>query len=597
MRIPIGESARLSRNQRSRDFSTGSPTPWGQLFAVALLVVAKTLHAMPPEDIATLLKTATTLQQQGDYAHCIPILRRILQISPRNYAANLLLGEDLLLIGSLRDSLVPLRVASEARPEDGTAQVYLAQAYARLGDFSMAAEALNSARARSGDTEQLLVAWARFSLNRFSALGSSLHNIKGGEGTELRFEAAGRPEGSEGRELLLQQSAAADPEQRGIWGELGLAQLETGKPSEAQKSLIEAQKRDPDGAETLRLEALFAGVQHRWSDAGRYLSDLGARSPIELRRALGTWPRSLVPGPEVTATVWDCLRNTAVSCPLTAAQPHGGEGLSARDLYAEGRWEQLVALPAVKLADHAESLWRGVALAKTGDCPRAIPPLESGANADLRATGFWLKVCYATEIEQTAARLRTMGSEPALHELNGDVMLQLHGDADAAQKEYAEALKSRPNDPRLLAKLADADMRLGDVERTKTAALAALAVDAHDSSAVRTLAMTAMSERDYAEALVRLKQLMAISPKDDWAHVQLGVAYGQLGHPEEAQRYLGPELSAGYPDPKGALHAMLATALRKMGRDVEAKKAASEAARLASLSVEGSDTGNSNAPQ
>src|SRR5580692_1506026 len=173
MRIPIGESARLSRNQRSRDFSTGSPTPWGQLFAVALLVVAKTLHAMPPEDIATLLKTATTLQQQGDYAHCIPILRRILQISPRNYAANLLLGEDLLLIGSLRDSLVPLRVASEARPEDGTAQVYLAQAYARLGDFSMAAEALNSARARSGDTEQLLVAWARFSLNRFSALGSS----------------------------------------------------------------------------------------------------------------------------------------------------------------------------------------------------------------------------------------------------------------------------------------------------------------------------------------------------------------------------------------------------------------------------------------
>jgi predicted Zn-dependent protease len=109
--------------------------------------------------------------------------------------------------------------------------------------------------------------------------------------------------------------------------------------------------------------------------------------------------------------------------------------------------------------------------------------------------------------------------------------------------------------------------------------------------------MTAMSERDYAEALVRLKQQMAISPKDDWAHVQLGVAYGQLGHPEEAQRYLGPELSAGYPDPKGALHAMLATALRKMGRDVEAKKAASEAARLASLSVEGSDTGNSNAPQ
>lgn len=597
MRMSNDRLACLSRNKWSRGSVSGTQAVWRHLLATALLVVPKMANAMPPEDVATLLKTATALQQQGDYAHCIPILRRIIQISPRNYAANLLLGEDLILVGSVQDSLAPLNLASEARPDDGTAQIYLAEATARLGDFAIAAEALNSARARSGETEQYLVAWARFSLNRFSALGSSLHSIQGGEGTELRFEAAGRPEGNEARESLLQASATADPEQRGIWGELGLAQQETGKLSQAQKSLIEARRRDPQGAETLRLEALFAGIQHRWSDAEKRLSELGARSPAELRRALALWPQSLVPGPDVTATVWGCLRNTAVACPLTSAQPYGGEGLSARDLYAQGRWEQLVALPHVKSADHAESLWRGLAFAKTGDCQRAIPSLELGSKVDLRTAGFWLKVCYASEIEQAAARLRTDQDEEAVHELNGDVMLQLHGDAEAAQEQYSEALKSRPKDPRLLAKLADAYMSLGDTAQTKTAARAALAVDPHESSALQTLAQTAMSEQDYGEALVRLKQLMAISPKDNWTQVQLGVAYAQLGHPEETLHYLGPELFAGYPDPKGALHAMLASALRKMGRDEEAKKAATEAARLASLSLQSGEHGNTDAPQ
>lgn len=595
MRMSNGRFARLSPSLCSKGSGTSAPPNWRQLFAIALLVVAKTISATSPEDPATLLKNAIDLQQKGDYAHCIPILRQILQTSPRNYTANLLLGEDLILMGSVRDALAPLQVASEARPEDGTAQFYLAEATARLGDFAAAAEALNSARTRSGENEQYLVAWARFSLNRFSALGSSLHSVRGGEGTELRFEAAGRPEGSEARESLLRDSAAADPEQRGIWGELGLAELETGKVSKAQESLIEARSRDPQGPETLRLEALFAGIQDRWSDAERHLSDLGARSPAELWRALTFWPRSLVPGPEATAPVWDCVRNRAVACPMTSTRPRGGEGLSAKDLYAEGRWEQLVALPAVRSADH--SLWQGVALAKTGDCRRAIPSLELGSKVDLRAAGFWLKVCYAGEIEHAAARLRTMQDEEAVHELNGDVMLQLHGDAKAAQKQYTEALKSRPKDPRLLAKLADACMRLGDVAQTKTAAQAALAVDPRESSALHTLAQTAMSERDYGEALARLKQLMAISPKDNWTQVQLGVAYGQLGHPEETVHYLGPELSQGYPDSKGALHAMLASALRKLGREAEAKKAATEAARLASLSLESGEHGNTDAPQ
>jgi tetratricopeptide (TPR) repeat protein len=552
---------------------------------------------MPPEDVATLLKTATALHQQGDFAHSIPILRRIVQRSPRNYVANLLLGEDLLRSGSLQDALIPLQVASEARPGDGTAQAYLAEAAAGLGNFSTASEALQCAIARSGEAEQFLMAWAGYSLNRFRTLGSLLQKTKRGEGTELRFEAARRPEGSETRESLLRESATKDPEQRGIWGELGLAQLELGKQSQANESLKEAQLREPQGDETLVLEARLAAMDKRWSDAEELLSGLRARSPAELQRVLALWPRVLVPGPEVTGTLWDCLRNTAISCMLASTQPQSGESLSAQDLYAQGRWEQLAALPSAAPTDSSESLWRGVALAKTGDCPRAIPSLELGLTADVRAAGFWLEVCYASEVERAAARMKTKGDEAALHELKGDVLLQLHSDAGGAQKQYAEALKSRPEDPHLLAKLADAYARLGDGAQAKEEAQAALILDPRESSALQTLVLMAMSERQYVEALVRLKQMLAISPKDQWTQVQLGVAYGQLRQPEEALHYLAPALAAGYPDPKGALHAMLVSALRKLGREEEAKKAAAEADRLANSSQVSDEHGSTDAPQ
>jgi tetratricopeptide (TPR) repeat protein len=411
----------------------------------------------------------------------------------------------------------------------------------------------------------------------------------------LRVSAASRPEGTEARESLLKQSAAADPTQREIWGELGSAQLAAGEYSQAQESLKEALRRQPREPETLRLEALFAAMEQRWPDAQGRLSALGARSPAELQRVLAVWPQFLIPGPEVAGKVWDCLRGGAAGCPLASAEPNRGE--SAKDLYAEGRWEQLVALPPSAEADSADALWRGVAFARTGNCSRAIPLLERGLKADEQAAGFRLQLCYAGEGDRVVSRLRIKGDEAALHQLKGDMVLRLHNDAATAELEYAEALKSRPKDPHLLARLADAYKQLGDGANAREAAQAAVAVDSRESSALHTLAEMAMNERDYDEAIARLKQLLALDPDDEWTEVQLGVAYGQMGNPEEALRYLGPRLAAGYPDPKGALHAMLARALRKLGREDEAKQAANEAARLANLSLENNGNGSKDVPQ
>jgi predicted Zn-dependent protease len=170
--------------------------------------------------------------------------------------------------------------------------------------------------------------------------------------------------------------------------------------------------------------------------------------------------------------------------------------------------------------------------------------------------------------------------------LKGDLLLRLRSDAAAAQWEYAEALKSRPKDPHLLARLADALDQIGDTAQASESAHAALEGDPHETLALRTLARMAMNERNYEEAIVRLRALIASGSADDWTQVQLGVAYGQSGHPEEAVRYLEPELHAGYADKKGALHALLARALRKVGRDLDADAAAAEASKLAQSSME-----------
>jgi tetratricopeptide (TPR) repeat protein len=552
---------------------------------LALLGAGIVADAVEPQDIAAQLRTATALHQRADYAHSIPLLKLIVQKSPRNYMANLLLGIDLMRSGSVQQALAPLKLAATVRPDDGAPQAYLAQAGTALGDFAMAAEALQSAVTASGGEEQYLMAWANYCVDRFRFLGMSLSQTKQGEAAELRMEAWIHPLGDQARESLLEQAAAADPDHPGLWGELGAAQLESHEPAKAAESLKQAEARNPRGAETLRLEALLAAGEGKWPEAEKHLLILGAHSPSELARVLGLWPARLLPAPSVAGAVWDCLRNSKAPCPLVAAQPQGGEGLSAKDLYAEGRWEQLKALPQAAPGNDQE-LFRGVALARTGDCPHAISTLERELNADLLTASFWLQFCYANEELRTDGRLSAAGNQVGLHELRGDVALRLRYDAATAQKEYTAALKSRPKDPRLLARLAEAASTAGDTAHARSAAQAALAADPRQSSALRTLAAIALDQRDYAEALGRLKQLAVLQPKDPWVQAELGVVSGQLGQPAEAVRYLQPLLAAGYPDKKGALHAQLAGALRKLGRDDEARQAAAEASRLANLSME-----------
>ena len=228
-------------------------------------------------------------------------------------------------------------------------------------------------------------------------------------------------------------------------------------------------------------------------------------------------------------------------------------------------------------------------------CEGPIPTLErrlavrqAGSNhasgdhgsADVE-TAYQLSICYAVEAGKAAEGLQEGGEDlAAVHRLRGDVLLRLKGDAAAAEAEYRQAIAVRTGDPALLERLAEAQLTAGDTEGARQSAQAALAIDPHRREALRTLASLAMSNRDYEQGLPWLRQLAQEAPGDRMVQVQLGKALAQTGAAQEALGWLGPALAAGYPDEKGALHALLGRVLRKLGREAEAVKAEAEARRL-----------------
>jgi tetratricopeptide (TPR) repeat protein len=182
---------------------------------------------------------------------------------------------------------------------------------------------------------------------------------------------------------------------------------------------------------------------------------------------------------------------------------------------------------------------------------------------------------------RAADQLKSQGDEGAVHEIRGDILLSIRLDAEQAVAEYKEALTVHPKNPELLKKIAEAYFSQGNMQSAGQSAEEALALNPHRTELLKLLAQVAMSERDYPSALSRLSQLAQVEPEDAWVRVQQGTAYAQTGHPDQAVERLEPALDAGYADEKGALHALLAGQLRKLGRDQEARTASDEAVKLA----------------
>jgi tetratricopeptide (TPR) repeat protein len=450
-------------------------------------------------------------------------------------------------------------------------------------DYAAAAEAFRNGIAREPGSAAAWTQWADFALERFRILDLQLRSAQSGMARVLRFEAQGWHSGPETREELLRQSATADPEQQGIWGELGVEQEWRGRQEEAAATLKTALERQPNESWTLRLQAVTAAAEGNWGKAEAYLVELGVRSRAVLRSALKVWPKSLLPNESAKGEVWECARKDSEACFAKIKFPPSEIHDSEEQFFAEERWEQLVAMPEPPSELPAAWLRRGVALAELNNCERAIPALERGLGPGGETAAYWLERCYALEAERAAARIRALGNEAVFHRVRGDFLVRVKGDAQSATEEYEKARELQPRAAVLAERLAQAYQSRGEMNQAKQAAREALALDPRRLVALRLLASMAMSERDYPGALEFLNKMLAMRSNDAWVRVEMGIAYAQTGQPQQALAYLEPLLAAGYPDERGALHGMLAGVLRKLGREQEAQIAAAEANRLSDL--------------
>jgi len=501
------------------------------------------------------------------------------------YFAVTLFLEAVVSIGFARSTIAQGDLASARRQEAAiSARTDYARAAAgRRGDYAGAAEALQKAIAAAPASVAALTKWADFGLERFRILELALRSSQGGMAVVLRLEARGLYGGPETQEELLRRAATADPEQRGIWGELGVEQVLRGMKEEAAATQKTAQERQPNDLWTLRLEALMAAARGDWKQVESKLVELGSRSPTTLSSTLQSWPRNLLPPENGAGEIWNCALRNSAACvdkiEFAAIEVQDYEG----QLFAEERWERLAALPEPPAEITAAWFRRGVALAEMNDCSRAIPALERGLEPGAETAAYWLELCYASEAERAVAQIGAVGNQAVFHRLRGDFLVRVKGDPQAATEEYVKARGLQPRDAMLAERIAQAYMSIGDMQRAERAAREALALDPRRLVSVKLLASIAMNERDYPAALENLGELLKKNPNDAWARIQSGIAYAQTGRPQEALANLQPALAAGYPDERGGLHAMLASVLRKLHRNQEAQAAAAESARLSDL--------------
>ena len=534
-----------------------------------------------PADLDRLLKEGAALNQQADYTRSIPLLRQAANLAPQNATANYLLGVALLQCGHPAEAVTPLRMAAHANPVNEAAEGYLGDAEMELKEFPLAAEAFLTAVSGAPDSEQTLVWWTDFSLERFRVLEFSLRATTRGRAALLIAAAEADNLDWKKKEELLQQAAVLDPGLDEIRGRLGIAQALIAEEADAKASLKSAQQAAPNAISTLELGALVDAAQGQWSEANEKILELDRRSQTEFKRLVAEWPQTLVPGPERNDPVWQCLRESHAQCPVIQAQTIGQETASAERLFAEGRWEQLIAAPAPPVNDAARWFWRGVAFARLGDCEHAIPALEYGLKPGAEIGAAQLVSCYEREAVRSADHMQALGKDASVHLIRGDILLSIRLDASKAVAEYTQALRLRPNDPQLLEKLAESYFSLAKMEKARQMAEQALALNPTRKQLLRLLIQIALTEREYATALSLLNRLAAIESDDPWIRVQQATAYGQTGHPEEAVQALQPALDAGYPDERGSLHALLAAQLRKLGRTEDASRSTAEAIRLA----------------
>ena len=145
-----------------------------------MLALSGGAQTPPKDEFRQLLQQGFALHQQAKFVEAIPLLEKARRMEPDDYFANLLLGIDLLRTDKAAEAIGFLQTAARVNPDEDTPEEYLGEAQARLGHFGQAAAAYMEGVKRGRSSEESVLAWAGFALERFRQIGEQLRSSEAG---------------------------------------------------------------------------------------------------------------------------------------------------------------------------------------------------------------------------------------------------------------------------------------------------------------------------------------------------------------------------------------------------------------------------------
>jgi len=399
-----------------------------RLAVLVCLSVSLVLAAKGQDDggFRALLEQGFALHQQARYVEAIPLLEKARRLEPNDYFANLLLGIDLLRTGRAAGATVFLQTAARVNPDEDTPEEYIGEAEASLGEFPRAAAAYMEALRRGKKSEDSLLAWAGFALERFRQIGEELRSSDAGVAAVRRLQAeAAKPVASlkcsgpipllEARLAGSRTNAAAGTQTR---HELSLCYALAANQAAAQ---LNTGAKDQAALHRLRGDVLLR------------LSNDTTNALAEYNQAIAVRPNDpalyeRVAEAQMSAGDADAARQSAATA--LEIDPHRLGAMRTLAMLAMNDREYDKAVPwlekmkAESPHDHNVQMELGKALAQTGKSAEALENLQAALAAG-----------YPDE-------------KGALHSLEARLLRQLGRDAEAAKaaaeaKRLSDAFQSR----------------------------------------------------------------------------------------------------------------------------------------------------------
>jgi len=390
----------------------------GLVIAVPCIVLALNIagQAPPKDEFRQQLQQGFALHQQAKYADAIPLLERARRMDPGDYFANLLLGIDLLRTGKAAAAVDYLQIAARANPEEDTPEEYLGEAQARLGRFSQAALAFMEGVRRGKSSEESLLAWAGFALERFRQIGEELRSSEAGVAAMRKLqEEAKQPPAS------LKCSAPIPLLERKLEHLNAMSGIAT--ETRRQLSLCYAIEADRAGTQLNAKAQDQAALHQLQGDVFLRLSNDAARAVAEYKAGVSLRPDDpalyeKLAEAQMSAGDADAARQSAMKA--LAIDPHRSRAMGTLAMLSMNDREYDKAVPWLEKMkiespqDHNVQVQLGKALAQTEKPAEALENLKQALAAG-----------YPDE-------------KGALHSLEARLFRQLGKDAEAA-KASAEA--------------------------------------------------------------------------------------------------------------------------------------------------------------